>query len=147
MTHPFNPVLSSCKVVFARSLENFKVSEGCVVFNAHRPLLGAVHPCNDWCHGRLYSEVNLSDSFADKFIQMNNELDARLVVQVTDDEVVEMLLMGNKYRERYQERSFEEQLDMLLPNFRKIQSLPYGEAMALLDSAQASLIADRSCAA
>lgn len=147
MPHPLNQALFSCKVVFARSLENFKVSKDCVVFNAHRPLLGTGHPCSDWCHGRFYSEVNLSDPFADKFIQMNNELDARLVVQVTDDEVVEMLLMGNKYRERYQERSFREQLEMLLPNFRKIQSLPYGEAMFLLDTAQASLTADRYCAA
>nr|WP_192963190.1 hypothetical protein [Pseudomonas fluorescens]CEK41965.1 hypothetical protein PQBR57_0012 [Pseudomonas fluorescens SBW25] len=147
MNRPNYPALSTCKVVFARCLENLKVSEGCVVFNAHRPLLGAALSCSDWCHGRIYSEVNLSDAFADKFIQMNNELDARLVVQVTNDEVVEMLLMGNKYRERYQERSFEEQLEMLLPNVHKIQSLPYVEAMALLDKAQASLTADRCCAA
>lgn len=113
MTQPINPALAKCKVVFARNLENFKINQDCVVFNAHRPLLGAEHPCTEWCHGRLYAEINLSDSFADKFIQMNNDLDARLVVLVTNDEVVEMLLVGNKYRARYKELSFEEQLGKL----------------------------------
>lgn len=144
MKHQINPALANCKVVFARNLENLAVSQGCVVFNAHRPLLGAEHPCKEWCHGRIYAEVNLADSFASKFIQMNNDLDARLVVPVTDDEVVEMLLVGSKYRERYDEHSIEEKLEMLLPNLNKIQSLPYGAAMALLDAAQAAITTDRA---
>lgn len=144
MTHELNPALANCKVVFARNLSDLKINQGCVVFNAPRPLLGADLPYNDWCHGRFYAEVNLADSYAATLIQRNCDLDARIVVPVTNAEVVEMLLIDNKYAERYREHSFEEQLEMLLPKLTGIQNLPYAEAMAMLDVAQACLEADRA---
>lgn len=39
---------------------------------------------------------------------------------------------------------FGDQLHMLLPNLSKIQGRSYGEALALLDTAQAVLEADRA---
>ena len=136
MHQALHPALSECKVAFARNLKGFYVAEGSAIFNAPRPLLGKAHPCQDWCHGRFYVEVDLSDSVAAIFIKRNIELDARLVVEVTDAEVLEMLLVDNKYAERYRERTFEDQMEMLLPNIAKVQNLPYGEAMALLDAAR-----------
>jgi hypothetical protein len=131
--------LSDCTVVFARNLEGFYVNEGTAVFNAPRPLLGGVHTCQDWCHGRHYSEVDLADPFASGYIQKNIDLDARIVFPVTDAEAVEMLLMNNRHADKYREWPFAEQLDMLLPQFSKIQHLSYGEAVGLLDAARALL--------
>jgi hypothetical protein len=142
MQHDLHLILSDCKVVFARSIQGFSASEGCVVFNAPRPLLGAEHPCTDWCHGRFYSEIDLGSPHAAAFIEKNNGLDARVVVPITDAEAVEMLLMGTTHADDYREYEFEEQLEMLLPHIGDIQHLPYGEAMALLDAAQAMLKAD-----
>jgi len=139
-----HPALIDTKVVFARNLEALTVSEGCVVFNAPRPLLGTPNACTEWCHGRFYVEVNPKESFAAAFIQKNNDLDARVVMKVTDAQVVEMLLMDNRRAEAYREYPFADQLEMLLPQIGKIQSLPYGEAVALLDAAQAVLAADES---
>ncbi len=142
MKHDLHPMLSNCKVVFARNLQGFYVTEGCAVFNAPRPLLGAEHSCSDWCHGRFYAEVRLSDSYSAAFVGKNIDLDARVVVAVNDAEVVEMLLMDNARADDYREYDFEDQLEMLLPKFSKIQHLPYGEAMALIDAARAILAAD-----
>lgn len=141
-----HPALAESKVVFARNLALQTISDAAVVFNAPRPLLGASNPCTDWCHGRFYAEVVPSEPYAAALIQKNNELDARLVLTVTDAEVVEMLLMDNDRAEAYREYSFQDQLDMLLPNMRKIQSLSYGEAIALLDAARALLAADTALA-
>lgn len=138
MYQPINPALADCKVAFARNLKGFYVSEGCAVFNAPRPLLGKAHTCEDWCHGRFYAEVDLTDSVSHVLIKRNIELDARVVVSVSEVDIVEMLLVDNKYEDRYRERPFDEQLEMLLPNLSKIQNLPYGEAMALLEVAQAA---------
>lgn len=142
MQHALHPILSDCKVVFARNLAGFYVSDGCVVFNAPRPLLGKDHGCKGWCHGRFFVEVDLSDSYAAAYIQKNNDLDARLVIPVTDAEVVEMLLMDNTRAEDYREYSFDDQLEMLLPQLSNIQSLPYGQAAGLIDAARAVLAAD-----
>ncbi len=145
MQHDLHLILSDCKVVFARNIQGFYVSEGCAVFNAPRPLLGAEHSCTDWCHGRFYSEIDLGSPHAAAFIEKNNALDARVVVAITDAEAVEMLLVGNRYADDYREYGFEDQLEMLLPNIGDIQHLPYGEAMALLDAAKALLNADALC--
>ncbi|HBO2935239.1 TPA: hypothetical protein L4R50_000235 [Pseudomonas aeruginosa] len=142
MRNDLHLILSDCKVVFARSIQGFYASEGCAVFNAPRPLLGAEHSCTDWCHGRFYSEIDLSSPHAVAFIERNNALDARLVVPITDAEIVEMLLIDNAHADDYREYGFEEQLEMLLPHISDVQHLPYGEAMALLDAAQAVLKAD-----
>lgn len=139
MNQPLQLALADCKVAFARNLPGFYVTNGCAVFNAPRPLLGKEHPCNDWCHGRFYVEVNLSDPVATVFIKRNIDLDARVVFSITDAELVEMLLVDNKYADRYRERAFEDQLEMLLPNLSNIQNLPYAEALALLDAARAGI--------
>lgn len=143
MPLPLHPTLADSKVVFARGI-NIPATPGCVIFNAPRPLLGGEVHCTDWCHGRFYAEVNLADPHAAALVSQNNALDARIVVPITDEEVVELLLIDNKYRERYREHSFEDQLHMLLPNLSKIQGRSYGEALALLDTAQAVLEADRA---
>ncbi|MFL1449293.1 hypothetical protein ACI77O_12930 [Pseudomonas tritici] len=137
MHQTIHPALADCKVVFAHNLKDFQVSDGCAVFNAPRPLLGKVHPCSEWCHGRFFTEVDLGDSFAPTYIQRNIALDARVVIAVSNADIVEMLLADNKYADRYREHSRQDQIDMLLPNLSKIQNLPYGEAMALLEIAQA----------
>jgi hypothetical protein len=142
-----NPILCDSKVVFARNIQGFYVSEGCAVFNAPRPLLGATHSCTDWCHGRHYAEVNLSDSYAKAFIQKNNDLDACVVIAVTDAEVVEMLLVDNKRADDYREFAFEDQLEMLVPQLHKIQNLAYGDAVALLGAVRSFLTTDSSFAA
>lgn len=123
--HPkLDLALSDCKVAFARNLKGFYVTEGYAVFNAPRPLLGSAHTCKDWCHGRHYAEVNLTDSYASAYIQKNIDLDARVVFAITDAEAVEMLLINNTYDDRYREFPFSDQLEMLLPNLSKIQNLP-----------------------
>lgn len=142
MSHPIHPILFGSKAVFARSLGSFQVNPGCVVFNAPRPLIGTELRRNDWCHGRFYVEVNLSDWIASEFVKRNNELDARVVLPVSDEEVVEMLLIDNKDRERYRNLAFKDRLEMLLPKLSRIQNLPYGDAVALLDAAKAVLSAD-----
>lgn len=142
MAFVVHPALAETKVVFARNFTLQTVNEAAVVFNAPRPLLGASNPCTEWCHGRFYTEVVPDEPYAAAVIHKNNELDARLVLPVTDAEVVEMLLMDNDRAEAYREYPFQDQLDMLLPNIRKIQSLPYGEAIALLDAARAVLAGD-----
>ena len=140
MSMPVHPALADSKVVFARGL-NIPTQSGHVVFNAPRPLLGSNVGCTEWCHGRFYTQVDLADPYAAALVKQNIELDARVVVSVTDEEVVEMLLIDNRYRERYREFAFDQQLEMLLPNLSKIQNLPYGEALAMLDVAQAVLLA------
>ena len=77
-------------------------------------------------------------------MKQNIDLDARVVVTVTDEEVIEMLLIDNRYRDRYREFAFDQQLEMLLPNLSKIQSLQYGDALAMLDVAQAIIKASLS---
>lgn len=137
-----HPELSETKAVFARNLDGLKVSDGCVVFNAPRPLLGAKNAYTEWCHGRFYVEINLTDNLASALIQKNNDLDARVVLAVTDAEVVEMLLMDNAHADAYRECTFEDQKKILLPQIGRIQSLPYPQAIALLEAAQAVLAAD-----
>ncbi|MCF5382474.1 hypothetical protein GIW05_03005 [Pseudomonas syringae] len=138
--------LSDCKVAFARNLKGFYVNDGCAVFNAPRPLLGADHSCQEWCHGRFYAEVNLSGPYAVGFIEKNNQLDARLIFSVSDEELVEMLLVENRYADKYRSLAFPKRLEMLLPKVSKIQKLTYGEALALLDTARAMLAADSETA-
>lgn len=144
MTLVLHPDLSDCKVVFARNLAGLTVNDEAVVFNGPRPLLGIPNPCTSWCHGRFYAEVNLGERYAPELIRKNNELDARVVLVATDAEVVEMLLMDNDRADAYREYSFDDQLEMLLPSLSKIQSLPYGQAIALLDAAKAMLAPDGS---
>lgn len=143
MPMPIYPALADAKVVFARGLQ-LPSNPDHVIFNAPRPLLGTQLSCTDWCHGRFYAQVNLADAYATAFVKQNIGLDARVVVTVTDEEVVEMLLIDNRYRDRYREFAFEQQLEMLLPNLSKIQSLQYGDALAMLDVAQAIIKASLS---
>lgn len=142
MPQTIHTILADSKVIFARGDGYFPSKPERAIFNAPRPLLGTELTRNVWCHGRFYVEVNLSEPHASEFVKRNNDLDARVVISVTDQEVVEMLLIDNKYASQYRERDFESQLAMLLPNISKIQHLPYGEAVALLDAAQAVIAAD-----
>lgn len=142
MPTQLHAILADSKAVFARGLNLYPSTPDAAVFNAPRPLLGAELPRNDWLHGRFFVEVNLADLNASEIVKRNNELDARLVISCTDAELIEMMLIGNKYRERYRECAFADQMSMLLPNLSKIQSLPYGEAVSLLDAAQALITAD-----
>lgn len=131
--------LNDCKTVFARNLKGFYVSDGCVVFNAPRPLLGREHTCQDWCHGRFYAEVEVANPYSPALIQKNNDLDARIVISITDSEAVELLLADNKYAHRYRELPFSEQVEMLIPDIQSIQNLPYADAVTRLSAARANL--------
>lgn len=139
MPQPLSNLLQDAKVVFTRGFADLPHTPDRVIFNAPRPLLGAEVPCREWCHGRFYSEVDPSEMNAQAIIKQNNDLDARVVVNVTDQELVEMLLMESRYREKYRALPFDDQLEMLLPKLPKIQGLDYGIAMAMLDTAQASV--------
>jgi hypothetical protein len=142
MTQELFLSLSHCRVVFALNHKRFPVRQGTVLFNAPRPLVGQEHPCQEWCHGRHYAEVDMTDPYASHLVQKNINLDARIVLDVNDAEVVEMLLIGNRYADRYREFPFDERLVMLLPLLRKIQHLEYGDAHGLLEAAKAGIQAN-----
>ncbi len=136
----FNESLEGCKVVFTTALFDIEVDDKSALFNAPRPLLGKANPCTNWCYGRFYSEVDLASEFAASFIKQNNDLDARLVVRITEKQAVELALVNNKYADRYRELPFAEQLELLSPRLSKLQHLPYLDAVALLNIIQATAI-------
>lgn len=134
MTNAINPLFSQCKAVFATHLGEIDLPAGHVLFNAARPIHGNPVDYDEWCFGRFYSSISPTDEHAEYCVKQNIDLDARIVIRVTEEEACELVLANHRYAEKYREYSVNERMRMLMPSLSKKQHMPYPEAMELLST-------------
>lgn len=115
-----------------------EVSEGWVVMNAPRPLVGNETMSGDFLTGRFYAAIDPADYMADKFVEKNRELDARLVVVVSKDTQMEMAMAGNKYRNQYLEMDTDKRWEQLSWQLEKLRDVPFGELKTKIAEAMES---------
>lgn len=128
-----HPSLSNCKAVFTTNAKIAAKNSGHVLFNAPRPLLGTESDCTEWCHGRHYAEINPDESsYILQFIQKNIDLDARVVITLTEEQAIDLALLDSPYAARYRLYPHDEQLKMLSHKLDKLQHTPLADALCML---------------
>lgn len=107
-----------------------------LVMNAPRPLLGTQTMNGDFLTGRFYAIINPDDFMAEKYIEENRKLDARLVVEIPRANQMEMVLVGSKYREQYLGMDESKRWDELSAKLTSLRDLPFGQVKELADHVQ-----------
>jgi len=109
-----------------------EVQDGWLVMNAPRPLLGNETMTGEFVTGRFYAAIDPADIMADKYVEENQNLDARLLVVVPREVQVDLALEGNPYREQYLALDVEERYVRLSGQLEKFKDLPFGELAKLI---------------
>lgn len=112
-----------------RMVEAFpaEIPGGWIVMNAPRPLLGHQMMNGDFVTGRFYAAIDPNDSMAEKYIEENRKLDARVLVVVPKDVQMEMAMAGNEYRDRYMEFDADKRWECLASKRHAFVDMPFGE--------------------
>jgi N12 class adenine-specific DNA methylase/predicted RNA methylase len=111
------------------------IQDGWIVMNAPRPLRGNETFNGEFVSGRFYSVIDPDDLMAEKYVEKNLELDARLLVAIPRDLQMEMAMHGSNYRDRYMEVDADQRYEMLSSSLNKLRDMPYGELTELLSKA------------
>jgi hypothetical protein len=101
---------------------------GWVVMNAPRPLLGSQTMTGDFVTGRFYAVIAPDDLMAEKYIEENWKLDARMLIEVPREVQMEMVM--GEYRDEYMEMNVDLRWESLSSKLHELRDLPYGELKA-----------------
>ncbi|WP_326430262.1 N-6 DNA methylase (plasmid) [Stutzerimonas frequens] len=115
-----------------------------LLMNAARPLLGhKTYENGPFLAGRFYAAIDPDDSVAERYIEANKNLDARVVVTLTEHEQIDLALWDSEYASRYREEFEGEELYRVLQGqisdlnkltFAELQSLRVAVAAAASES-------------
>ena len=116
-----------------------EVEEGWLVMNAPRPLLGTQTMTGDFVTGRFYAAIAPDDLLADKYVEENRKLDARLLVAVSRDTQMEIAMADCQYRDQYMELDAERRWESLSGQLYALRDKPYGAMKSLISEVSANI--------
>jgi hypothetical protein len=105
----------------------FNVPDGWLVMNAARPLVGNETLQGESVVGQFYALIDPADYMAEKFVEKNEQLDARLLVKVPMEVQCEMALVDNKFRDAYLQMDVRKRFEQLRSQLAKFEGLQFGE--------------------
>lgn len=125
--------ISDIRAVVATHESQPTFSDGWLVMNAPRPLLGHATENGKFLDGIHYAAIDLNDSLATAYIEENRKLNASIVITATPDEQALMAIAGNRneadYKELHAQGELVGQASFLIA---KMQHTPFGQMKALL---------------
>ncbi len=128
-----NPLLQTLTVQFSITVPPSAIPDGHVLMNAPRPLIGKQIGLDEHNHGRFYALIDLADEAAPRILQMNRDLDARLIIPATKDELVDLALLNNKYADRWREVETDDLYSEVSHLVSKIQRIPFSQAVDMFE--------------
>jgi hypothetical protein len=136
-----NAALQALPVYFTFNVPAQSIPAGHILVNAPRPLFGKQVGLDSLNHGRYYALIDLNDEYSSDLLLRNQYLDARIVIPASKDELVDLVLLNNKYADRYRALETEDLFSEVSHLIEKIQGLPYQTASGMLTQIKQCLTA------
>lgn len=141
LTNPLTDLLDAMKAVVTEPERIPAFTDGWLVMNAARPLLGHAVANGRFLDGVHYAAVDLSDSLAQMYITENIKLNASAIVVAPMDLQVQMALVENEYRDSYLKQFTPVELvKQLAPQIAALQHIPFKAMKTLRDLAGRNLL-------
>lgn len=134
-------ILQTLPVQFSLNVSAEIIPAGHILMNAPRPLFGKQVGLDNLNHGRYYALIDLRDDLSSDLLLRNAYLDARIIVAVTKDELVDLVLLNHRHAAEYRALESDDLFSEVSHLVSKIQCISYQSATEMLAQSQQLLAA------
>lgn len=131
-----NQTLEALAVQFSLNVPAEAIPAGHILMNAPRPLFGSPVGLNSLNHGRYYALLDLENPQSLDLMLRNSQLDARVIVPVSKDDLVNLVLLDHRHADRYRELETDDLFSEVSHLVNKLQCISFERAKQMLERTQ-----------